>query len=204
MVSLHKLWDGERAVNWCWPWEPFNISTEALPASVHCSFLLTIPLPFLCLERLFHYSHGLCRSPPCSHSGLALSPTQEDNSGFSWLEVWTWGVSGRGVSLSPSCRQGPCGWHIQFRVLWVGVRDRGAVPCHLSGERPGVCPAPRMAADGAGWSEVQLPSFRLVFIFQAERKLVIPKPFCVWPDLSFTSRGNPCQPLPFVSPELLL
>lgn len=62
-------------------------------------------------------------------------------------------------------------------MLQVGVQDRGAMP--PSDERPRACPAPCRAADGAGWSEVQLPGFRLVFILQAERELVIPKPSCV-------------------------
>lgn len=38
---------------------------------------------------------------------------------------------------------------------------------------------PRTVVDGPGCSELQLPGFSLVFIFQAERTLVIPKPFCV-------------------------
>lgn len=52
---------------------------------------------------------------------------------------------------------------------------RTAVPCPRGGQ-PGVCPTPSVAVDGAGCSEVQLPGLRSVFIFQAERKLVIPKP----------------------------
>lgn len=52
------------------------------------------------------------------------------------------------------------------------AQDRGALP----GGQPGVCLTLSMAVDGAGCSEVQLPGLRPVFIFQAERKLVIPKP----------------------------
>lgn len=53
------------------------------------------------------------------------------------------------------------------------VQDKGAMS---QGGQPGVCPSPSMAGDGAGCSEVQLPGLGSVFIFQAERKLVIPKP----------------------------
>lgn len=74
------------------------------------------------------------------------------------------------MSLSP--------WH--SRVPRAGtpaagqdrVQDRGAIP------RVGsqVCPTPSLAEHGAGCSEVQLPGLNPVFIFQAERELVIPKP----------------------------
>lgn len=55
----------------------------------------------------------------------------------------------------------------------TGCRTGG--PCPKGGQ-PGVCPTPSMAMDGAGCSEVQLPGLRSVFILQAERELVIPKP----------------------------
>lgn len=92
---------------------------------------------------------------------------------------WVWGGPGCWVSLSPSCRRGPQGWHTWFGQQQHRSRaGQGAGQrCHAPGVgQPGVCPTPSVAADGAGCSEVQLPGLRSVFIFQAERKLVIPKP----------------------------
>lgn len=55
------------------------------------------------------------------------------------------------------------------------AEGRTGVLCPRNGQ-PGVCPTPSTAVDGAGCSEVQLPGLRSVFILQAERELVIPKP----------------------------
>lgn len=58
----------------------------------------------------------------------------------------------------------------------AGAQGAGQGAAPPDGEHPH---PPHLVVNGAGWSEVQLPGFSLVFIFQAERKLVIPKPFCV-------------------------
>lgn len=58
----------------------------------------------------------------------------------------------------------------------TGHRTGHRTGVHCPGGQPGVCSTLSMAVDGAGCSEVQLPGLRPVFIFQAERKLVIPKP----------------------------
>lgn len=174
---------------------PCNISTAALPAAAHPPFPSAIPLSFLCLESLFLHTHGLCGSPPHSHSGLAPPPSQPG--GFDVSLGWRFGhgvAQATGSPCPPSPKQGPRGCRMRFGQRGRGPAGWGAgqgscgsgcgtgVPGHPSGEQPGACPAPCTVADdgdGAGRSEVQLPGFRLVFIFQAERKLVIPKPFCV-------------------------
>lgn len=83
-----------------------------------------------------------------------------------WTEGWVWGGSGCWVCLSPVLA------HMVWALQQGRAQDRGALP----GGQPGVCPTPSMAVDGAGCSEVQLPGLTSVFIFQAERKLVLPKP----------------------------
>lgn len=77
----------------------------------------------------------------------------------------------------------PC-LHGLAHTVWAAAlqgavgRDAGQ-GYHATPPVNSLCPAPCTAVDGAGWPEVQLPGFRLVFIFQAERELVMPKPFCV-------------------------
>lgn len=79
-----------------------------------------------------------------------------------WCRVTAGQEAKRGFSVS-------LGWG-------AGAQGAGQGAAASAGEHPH---PPRLVVNGAGWSEVQLPGFSLVFIFQAERKLVIPKPFCV-------------------------
>lgn len=100
---------------------PCNISTAALPAAAHPPFPSAIPLSFLCLESLFLHTHGLCGSPPHSHSGLAPPPSQPG--GFDVSLGWRFGhgvAQATGSPSPPSPKQGPRGCRMRF-----GQRGRG-------------------------------------------------------------------------------
>lgn len=104
---------------------PCNISVAALPASVYPPFPYTIPPSFLCQENLFPYTHGLCGSPPHPQSGVALPPSQPGGQRglrrVPCLELRVYSGSGCWVSLSPSWRQDPRGWHTRHSGARHGV-----------------------------------------------------------------------------------
>lgn len=74
--------------------------------------------------------------------------------------TWWPRTSGRPVSITEAA------------VLGLGMQD-GVLLLPLPPHPP------HTVLDEPGCPELQLPGFSSVFIFQAERTLVIPKPFCV-------------------------
>lgn len=114
---------------------PCDISIVALPAFIHPPFPSTIPPSFPCLESLFVYTHGFCRSTFSSDTVAARRPVGDS------VCPWVWGGPGCWVSLSPSCRRGPQGWHTWFGQQQHRSRaGQGAGQrCHAPGVGSQVC-----------------------------------------------------------------
>lgn len=123
--AVQNLWDEERAVSRCWIWVHLVIFHSP-------SYSFHHPSLFSLLKSIFVYTHGFCRSTFSSDTITARRPLDRGLPCVPWTEGWLWGASGCWVSLSPSWRWIPQGWHAfgqqQHCRGQDRVQDRGAMP----------------------------------------------------------------------------